>query len=133
MRKLLVSSIVGSGLMVFALAASAQQAPRAYTRTQDPDAFIATVQTDLDRAASTADAFNGDRNRIDRARDEVTEFQQQVDDGNYNPRTLTEAIVSLQRVVDNNRLYERVRTSVNDDLVRLRAMRDDYEHQYDRP
>ncbi len=133
MRHLIVSSIVGSGLLLFAMGASAQERPRAFSGSQDRDTFIARVQTDLDRAAATADGFNGDRSRIDRARDEVSQFEQQLDDGNYNPATLTDAIVSLQRIVDNNRLYERVRTSVSDDLIRLRDMRDHYEHDYDRP
>ncbi|HTR38524.1 MAG TPA: hypothetical protein VMH80_21590 [Bryobacteraceae bacterium] len=133
MRHLILSSIVGSGLLLFATAASAQQTPRAFAGSQDRDAFLARVQTDLDRAAATADGFNGDRTRIDRARDEVSEFEQQMDDGNYSPSTLTDTIVSLQRIVDNNRLYERVRTSVSDDLIRLRDMRDHYEHDYDRP
>lgn len=133
MRHLILSSIVGSGLLLFAMGASAQETPRAFSGSQDRDTFIARVQTDLDRAAATADGFNGDRTRIDRARDEVSEFEQQMDDGNYNPATLTDAIVSLQRIVDNNRLYERVRTSVSDDLIRLRDMRDHYEHDYDRP
>ncbi len=129
MKHILIKSLAGSSLLLFGLTADAQQypPPSGYfdqAHTADRARFFDRVRADLDRAESSASSFTGDTGRIDRVRDAVSVFQRKMDDGNYDPRALDDAIVSVQRVLDNNTLYVGARTALNDDLARLRDMRD---------
>jgi hypothetical protein len=136
MKHLLTKTIAGSALSLFSFGAYAQQYPprygedRYYSDRRDRNMFAERVQSDLDRAESTAYPSSSDASRIARARDDMSDFQRKMDVGTYDSRALTEAIVSLQRIVDNNRLYERTRESLVDDLNRLRDMRERYESGY---
>jgi len=129
LRHLLLKSIAGSSLLLFGLTAAAQQypPPRGYynqSQTADRARLFDQVRADLDRAASSAASYGGDIDRIDRVRDAVSAFEHRMDDGNYDPRALNDAIVGVQRVLDNNTLYARSRAALSDDLGRLREMRD---------
>jgi len=135
MSQLLIKSIC-SGLLLCGLTVAQQYPPRADDRyredrdrtdTRDPAAFMERIRADLDRAQSTASPFSDDGYRIDRVRDQMSDFQRRLDAGTYDSRQVNEMIVSLQRVVDNNRVYDRVRESLIDDLARLRDLRARYE------
>ena len=131
-----LATIASSTLLLFSVAASAQQyPPRAddrYYENRDRGMFMERVQADLDRAESTAYPSSSDAYRIARAREDMSDFQRKMDVGTYDSRALTAAIVSVQRIVDNNRLYDRIRDSLVDDLSRLRDMRERYESGYER-
>ena len=129
MRHVLLKSAVSSGLLLFGLTATAQEPARSsyYDSDVDNARFLERVRADLDRAESTASSFNGDLERIATVRDEISTFQRRMDAGNYDPHALTEAIVSLQRVLDNNPLYNRTRDNLVMDLSRLRALRARYD------
>jgi hypothetical protein len=86
------------------------------------------VRADLDRAESTVASFNADLDRISKVREGLNVFQRRMDAGDYDERELTETIVSLQKVLDNNRLYERTRNALVDDLNRMRHMRTTYDY-----
>jgi hypothetical protein len=131
-----LATMVSSTLLLFSVAGSAQQYPPRstdrYYENRDRGVFMERVQADLDRAESTAYPSSSDAYRIARARDEMSEFQRKMEAGTFDSRTLTDAIVSLQRIVDNNRLYERIRDSLVDDLSRLRDIRERYDSGYER-
>ena len=103
-----------SGLLLFGLTANAQYRPRGYAGYQDRDEdrdrdrdrtrFFDRVRADLDRAEATTLPYTGDRARIDRARAEVNEVQRKVDAGIYDRRDLDDAIIAVQRVVDDNHM-----------------------------
>jgi hypothetical protein len=129
LKHILLTSIAGSSLLLFGLTAAAQQypPPSGYFdrgQTADRAQFFEHVRADLDRAESTASSSTGDLNRIEGVREAMNFFQRKMDDGNYDPRALTDTIVSVQRVLDNNTLYVHARAALSDDLGRLRDMRD---------
>src|SRR5437016_4209339 len=101
MRNLLTKAIVGSGLVLGAMTASAQYQPdyRYQDRYRDQDRFRADpgrladrVRADLDRVQSDTIPFTGDRGRIARVRASMMEFQRDYANGNYDRQALDTAI-----------------------------------------
>ena|SRR5947209_1205365 len=128
----LVKALAGSCLLLFTLTAANAQYPRGENRYQDRDDYrdqsrlFDRIRSDLDRAESNTFAFTGDRLRIARAREEVNEFQRSWEVGNYDWRQLNDATQAMQRVVDSNRLSDRNRDSLADDLSRMRELQSRY-------
>jgi hypothetical protein len=134
MRKMLLRSLVGSGLAFGALTLGAQQYnpqqyppqgdyqryDRGFDRVQYRNDLLNRVRSDLDQAQSRA--FGGDRWRISRAKDTLGDFQSRMNSGQLDRRQLDVAIDSVQHVVDDNRLPYRVQQNLSNDLNRLRDM-----------
>jgi hypothetical protein len=137
MKHILLRSIAGSSLLLLSLTLTAgpQYSPRAGDRDRyydldqysDRAQFFEHVRADLDRAESTASSFTADVERVNRVREDVGSFQRKLDNNYYDGRELTETIIAVQRVLDNNRLYDRTRDALVDDLNQLRNMRAKYE------
>ena len=133
MRNLLLRSIAGTGLLLFGLTATAQYPPRRVYTYQDQDdtnyrgRMLDRMRGDLNRVQADTFPFSADRYRLNRAREEVSEFQSQWAAGNFNVRELDEAIGALQRVVDMNNLSYRDRDLLVADLNRLRDIRESVE------
>ena len=130
MRHLLIKTLAGSGLLLLTLTASGQNPPRneyGYQMDQrearDYDRFFERVRGDLDRASAAALPFTDERDRVTRAREEVSECQRALMAGDYDRRTFDEAIFAIQRVVDLNRLSDRNRDYLLDDVRELRHLR----------
>ena len=123
MRRVLMLSLVGSFLV---LTASAQYYPRGGDgRYSDSDDYgrnrggvFDRVRADLDRAESASYPNGGDRNRFNKVREELNEFQRSGNRGELN-----EAISALQKVVNKNRLSYQDRDVLNQDLYQLRDFR----------
>jgi len=79
---------------------------------------------DLDRAEYNAVPGTGDRWRLERARNELSQAQQQISSGVSDRRDIDEAIMTIQRVVDSNNLSPRMRDFLVDDMNRLRELRE---------
>lgn len=138
MRYLLGVAVLGSSLVVSGSIANAQYEPRGdYPRYREEGRgqFVTRnldrLRADLDRAASNTapfvSDFNGDRARIGRARQEVDEFQRGWNAGDFNPRQLQDAIVAVQRVLNENRLSDRTRDLLASDLNWMREFQDRHE------
>ena len=85
--------------------------------------LFARVRRDLDYALRGS--FRGeDRYRLDRTYRELEDLQRDYSSGRWDPRSLDDVIQSLDRVVDDNRLDQRAREILRDDLNRLRGLRD---------
>jgi hypothetical protein len=81
--------------------------------------FFQNIREDLDRATSDASRFGGDRYRLARTRQQLDELQSKLARGFFDGRQLNEVVISLQRVVDSNRLAPRDRDILAEDLRRL--------------
>ena len=138
MRQLLVRALVGSALLMGAVAANAQVYGRGsyengrfygeFGRDRDDrynngGGLFDRVRSDLDRAESTAYSNGGDRRRFNKVREELSEFQAKYANGRLDKHELDETISALQRVVNDNRLQYRDRDVLQDDLYRLRDFR----------
>jgi hypothetical protein len=121
MRRVLISTLATAGLLLFGLAAHAQEGQRG-------GHIFDRVGADLDRAATSTLPFTGDRDRIMVVRRDVNEFQNEQANGNYDPAKLDNIIGALQRVVDSNRMPDPDRNLLIADLHELREFRGRYEH-----
>jgi hypothetical protein len=136
MKHLLIRTVAGTGLMLFGLTASMQaQRPRdddSYHRDRDDyfrgDQWRARmfdrVRDDLNHVQTTWFSGGGDQYRIDRAKQELNELQTAMAEHRYNERALDDVVNAMQRVVSDNRLSDRDRSILNDDLARLRQFRE---------
>jgi hypothetical protein len=135
MKHLLLRTVAGTGLMLFGLTASMQaQRPRdddSYHRDRDDyfrgDQWRARmfdrVRDDLNHVQTTWFSGGGDQYRIDKAKQELNELQTAMAEHRYNERALDDVVNAMQRVVSDNRLSDRDRSILNDDLARLRQFR----------
>jgi len=139
MKHLLLRTVAGTGLMLFGLTASIQaQPPRdddRYHRDRDDyfrgDQWRARmfdrIRDDLNHVQTTWFSSGGDQYRLDRAKQELGELQTAMTEHRYEQRAADDVINALQRVVSDNRLSERDRAILNDDLARLRQFRERHE------
>ena|SRR5437870_5472032 len=128
----LLKVFAASGLILFGLTANAQYQPRYYDRDEyrerERARFFERVRAHLDRAEASTVPFTGDRNRIARAREELSPLQSRVEMGTLDRRGLDEAIIAVQRVVDNNHmLSDTNRELLYNDLNRMRDFRSRFE------
>src|SRR5579859_408770 len=144
MRRLLMRTMAGGGLLLMTLAVHAQDRDhyrdddrydrddRGYRREEPYNrgggSLVDRVQSDLRYADS--DAYSrGERKRIDNARKELYEFQRAWSTGRFNRHELDDSIAAVQKVVDHNALGERARSVLWDDLQRLRQFRVEYQRR----
>jgi len=136
MKHLLLRTVAGTGLMLFGVSASMQaQRPRdddSYHRDRDDyyrgDQWRARmfdrIRDDLNHVQTTWFSGGGDQYRIDKAKQELNELQTAMAEHRYNERALDDVVAAMQRVVSDNRLSDRDRSILNDDLARLRQFRE---------
>ena len=136
MKHLLLRTVAGTGFMLFGLTASMQaQRPRdddSYHRDRDDyfrgDQWRARmfdrVRDDLNHVQTTWFSGGGDQYRIDKAKQELNELQTAMVEHRFNERALDDVVNAMQRVVSDNRLSDRDRSILNDDLARLRQFRE---------
>jgi hypothetical protein len=85
--------------------------------------FFERIREDLDHVQSGAFPFGADQYRLARTRQELDELQSKLAAGRYDERELDEVIAAMGRVVRDNRLSNRDRDVLTDDLTRLREFR----------
>jgi hypothetical protein len=136
MKHLLLRTVAGTGLILFGLTASAQaQRPRdddSYHRDRDDyyrgDQWRARMfermRDDLNHVQTLWFPGSGDEYRLARAKQELNDLQSALADHRYAEREVDDVINAMQRVVSDNRLSDRDRAILNDDLARLRQFRE---------
>ncbi len=139
MRRLLLRSIMGSGLLLLGLTAYSQDRDR--DRDRDEDRYHRTqrgedwwrgrmferVRQDLDHVQSVTFPFSPDQYRLNRVKQELNELQAKLAENRYDQPELDDVITAMQRVVSDNHLSGRDRDLLNDDLSRLRAFREHHD------
>ena len=139
MRRLLLRSIMGSGLLLLGLTAYSQDRDR--DRDRDEDRYhrlqrgedwwrgrmFERVRDDLDHVQSVTFPFSADQYRLNRVKQELNELQAKLAENRYDQPELDDVISAMQRVVSDNHLSGRDREMLNDDLSRLRAFREHHD------
>ena len=143
MRSSLIRILAGSGLLLMALGAYAQDYPRYrdddrysdrddrgyYGRPGNRGGLIEQVQADL-RYAQGAAYSRGEASRLNKAREELWEFQRKWTAGRFDRHELDDSIAAIQKAVDHNGLDERARSILWNDLRQLRDFRAQYQYRY---
>jgi len=127
MRSLWVRGLAGASLLLMALGAYAQDYPRyrdddRYAGRDNRGNLVDKVQADL-RYAQSAAYLRGETRRLDKAREELWEFQRKWNAGRFDRHELDDSIAAIQKAVDHDGLNERSRAMLWNDLRELRDFR----------
>ncbi len=139
MRRLLLRSIMGSGLLLLGLTAYSQDRDR--DRDRDEDRYhrvqrgedwwrgrmFERIREDLDHVQSVTFPFSPDQYRLNRVKQELNELQAKLAESRYDQPELDDVISAMQRVVSDNHISGRDRDLLNEDLTRLRAFREHHD------
>jgi len=136
-KNLLLRSVAAAGLLMSGMAARAQQPPdRPYPQDRDrdrdrgdeldrfQDRVFSRLRADLDRAFSDAAPMEGDRGRIERARERLNVAQRMIRDRNFDRRAFDESFAAVQQVLEQNRMPEDARNDLRLDLRELHRLQD---------
>ncbi len=86
------------------------------------------VRTDLEHVWSGR-AADREQRRLDRTEQELTKMQADLDQGRWDNGILNDVIDSIRKSSNNQRLAERDRAVLADDLVRLKDFQDHHNHR----
>jgi hypothetical protein len=81
------------------------------------------IHEDLDHVTADSSYFTGDRSRLQRTDAELDELQSKLSRGFYDAQELDDVIGAMQAVMQANRLDDRDRAILGDDLSRMRDFR----------
>ncbi len=134
MRCILLRGVLGSSLLLFALAAAAQTTPQqipnplySQDEYQNTHSMFDKIRNDLDRAQTGAfPNYLGDSPRFDIAHNELRTLEQNWDKGKYDSREFENTTSAVQMVLNDNRLMPYDREILSADLSRLLEFRAEY-------
>ncbi len=86
------------------------------------------VRQDLDHIWSARNASEKENARLDRTRQELTKMQADLDQGRFDNGLLNDAIDSLRKSANDQRLAPRDRDVLNDDVSRLHDYQLNHNH-----
>jgi len=122
--------IFSAGVLVAALAFSAVAQDWYHDREERfrgeewrPHIFM-HVRTDLEHVWSAVRASDKERQRLERTKEELTQMQADLDRGRWDNGVLNDVIDSIRKSSNDERLAERDRAVLADDLVRLKEFQD---------
>jgi hypothetical protein len=116
MRRIVILILAPTGLLLFGLGANGQQSER-----WEQSDFFDHVRADLDKAAANTSSRTGER--IHAAQRDISAFQRQRTDANYDPADLDKAIAALQQIVNSNSMPKHDQDVLTGDLRELRHFR----------
>src|SRR5260370_5605073 len=139
MRRLLLRSIMGSGLLLLGLTAYSQDRDR--DRDHDEDRYhqiqrgedwwrgrmFERVRDDLAHVQSVTFPFSADQYRLNRVKQELNELQAKLAENRYDQPELDDVISAMQRVVSDNHFSGLRRDLLNDGLNRFRPCREHHD------
>jgi hypothetical protein len=127
MKHIILTALAGSGMLLMTLPIQAQYQPRPDNPQYQREAaghnrMFDQIRDDLNLASTTATPYSGDRDRVALAQDQVNECQHAVNSGEYDSLTFSQTISSIQRVIDLNRMTDRNRDYLVNDVGQLRNL-----------
>jgi hypothetical protein len=98
-------------------------------RAQDWRAHVFMhVRTDLDHIWSANRAADRERERLERTKQELTKMQADFDQGRWDNGILNDVIDSIRKSANDDRLAQRDRAVLADDVSRLKEFQDQHNH-----
>jgi hypothetical protein len=82
------------------------------------------VRTDLDHVGSAFHASDKERARLEKTKDELSKMQEDLDHGRWDNGLLNDAIDSIRKSSNDERLSPRDRQVLADDVIRLKDYQD---------
>ena len=123
-----------AGIVVAALAFSAQdwyhdREERFRGEGWRPHVFM-QVRTDLEHVWSANRASDRERGRLEKTKQELTQMQGDLDQGRWDNGILNDVIDSIRKSSNDDRLTQRDRAVLADDLVRLKEFQDQHNRRH---
>ena len=87
---------------------------------------FAEIRRDLDHIWSANRAADKERKRLDRTKQELTDLQARLEHGEWDNGHVNDVIDSLRKSANDERLSERDRTVLNDDVNRLKDLQNEH-------
>ena len=84
------------------------------------------VRTDLEHVWSAVKASEQERTRLEKTKEELTKMQADLDQGRWDNGILNDVIDSTRKSSNDNRLSQRDRAVLADDVVRLKQFQDQH-------
>jgi hypothetical protein len=88
------------------------------------------VRTDLDHVWSAKHASDKERERLERTKQELTELQAKLDHREWDNGHVNDVIDSLRKSANDNRLSERDRAVLNDDVTRIKDLQNEHNSRH---
>ena len=88
------------------------------------------VRTDLEHIWSAVRASDQERRRLERTKEELTKMQADLDQGRWDNGILNDVIDSIRKSSNDDRLAQRDRAVLADDLVRLKEFQDQHNRRH---
>jgi hypothetical protein len=88
------------------------------------------VRTDLEHIWSAGRASDKERTRLEKTKEELTQMQADLDHGRWDNGILNDVIDSIRKSSNDERLAERDRAVLADDLVRLKEFQDQHNRRH---
>jgi hypothetical protein len=85
------------------------------------------VREDVEHVQRTTFPFTGDQSRLSRTIFELNELQTKLNQGRYDEHELSDVMYALSNVLQYNRLSDRDREILTDDLNRMREFREHHD------
>ena len=86
------------------------------------------VRNDLEHVWSAVRASDKEQRRLEKTKEELTKMQADFDQGRWDNGILNDVIDSTRKSANDERLAERDRAVLADDLVRLKEFQDQHNH-----
>jgi hypothetical protein len=87
---------------------------------------FAEIRTDLDHIWSANRAADKERNRLERTKQELSDLQAKLEHGEWDNGHVNDVIDSLRKSADDERLSERDRAVLSDDVNRLKELQNQH-------
>ena len=87
------------------------------------------VRTDLEHVWSAVRASDKERTRLEKTEGELTKMQGDLDQGRWDNGILNDVIDSIRKSSNDDRLAQRDRAVLADDLARLKEFQDQHNHR----
>jgi hypothetical protein len=130
-----VKRIFTAGVIVAALAFSAAAQDWYHDREERfrgegwRKSVFLQVRTDLEHTWSAVRASDNERQRLDRTKQELTKMQGDLDQGRWDNGILNDVIDSVRKSSNDDRLSQRDRAVLADDVGRLKQFQDQHNHR----
>jgi hypothetical protein len=88
------------------------------------------VRTDLEHVWSAVRASDKERTRLQKTKEELIQMQADLDQGRWDNGILNDVIDSIQKSSNDDRLAQRDRAVLADDVFRLKEFQDQHNHRH---
>ena len=128
MKKIIMAGLVAVLLLGLSTAAQDWYHDRdaRYSGDRWRSHVFAEIKTDLDHIWSANRAADKERQRLDRTKQELMELQAKLEHGEWDNGHVNDVVDSLRKSADDQRLSERDRAVLSDDVNRLKDLQNQH-------